>query len=294
MVDQAETLRQVFSPQRLLGRQDGGGARLLSITSGKGGVGKTTLAVNLGILLCRMGKRVLLLDGDLGLANVDVLLGLRPERTLYHVVEGKATLADILLEGPEGLSVLPGANGIPEMSDLNGDGSNNLLRDLTELDQVYDFVLVDTAAGIHRSTFAFALAADEVLLLTTPEPTAVTDAYAVVKLLFQNGRPRAVRLLMNMVRDRKEGERWTDRLLGVVEQFQGRPLESWGSLSHDSSVMQSIRTQTPFVLRTPSSKLSSQLREVALKLTEGSVDVELKRGWRAFLSRVLTGELKKS
>src|SRR5581483_2907151 len=183
MIDQASELRRLMQPARTTGRDVSSPTRtrVLAVASGKGGVGKTNLTVNIGIALARDGKRVVVLDGDLGLANVDVLLGLTPKWTLQHVVAGECELVDALCRAPGGIWVIPGGSGVDQLANLSVEGRRRLVDSLASLDGQADVLLVDLAAGVSEDVSTLLAAAPEVLVVTTPEPTAITDAYALVK-----------------------------------------------------------------------------------------------------------------
>ncbi|HEU4683499.1 MAG TPA: MinD/ParA family protein, partial [Nitrospira sp.] len=178
--------------------------QVISVTSGKGGVGKTNVVANLGLALAREGKRVVVLDADLGLGNLDVLLGLLPQRTIEQVLNGTSRLTDILLEGPDGIKILPAGSGLPQLTSLS-DAQILLLQDEIErLARSYDVLLIDTAAGITSNATFFASAAHEIIVVVSPEPTSLTDAYALVKVLSRRHRERRFKVLVNMVKHQRE------------------------------------------------------------------------------------------
>src|SRR6185369_6115684 len=173
--------------------------RVIAVTSGKGGVGKTNITVNLALALSRKGLKVLLMDADMGLANVDVLFGIIPKHTLVSVLNGQKTLKEIIVEGPEGVRIVAsGSGGVQELADLNESQRNKFLQALMELQHESDVILVDTGAGLHRNVLAFAIAAEEVLIVTTPEPTALMDAYGMMKVLHREKKDPVIRVLVNM------------------------------------------------------------------------------------------------
>ncbi|MCY0886026.1 MAG: P-loop NTPase, partial [Firmicutes bacterium] len=203
-------------------RQGGSsGARVLAITSGKGGVGKTTLAVNLALDLVLKGERVILLDADLGLANVNILLGIEPRHTLWDVVEGSRGLADIVEPGPYGLKLVPGASGLAALARLDPPTLDALVSGFRELDRACDWLIADTGAGIAPGVLAFALAADAVLVVTQPEPTALTDAYGLIKALWAEGYTGAVQLVVNRVRNERQGLEVAGRLKELARRALG-------------------------------------------------------------------------
>jgi flagellar biosynthesis protein FlhG len=265
MGDQADSLRQAagrhLAEQRAaLGRH---GCRVLAVTSGKGGVGKTNVAVNLSLALCEGGAKVLLLDGDLGLANVDLLLGLKPQRTLQHVFSRQATLNEVLLDGPLGLKILPGALGLPELANLGTLDIVRLLGLLRGLEREHDVLVIDTAAGISRLVTQFALAADDVIIVSMPEPTALVDAYGLMKALSGGEVQGGLHLLVNMVSRRGDEQQFYRSLASVAESYLGLGLNWLGTLYRDDEISTCVKRHQPFYLARPRSAASAELRRIA-------------------------------
>lgn len=276
MIDQAQQLRALMAdraaPTAPTATQSARKTRVMAVTSGKGGVGKTNLVVNLGLAWAQRGRRVVVLDGDLGLANVDVLLGLQPRYTLAHVLSGEKRLDEIVQIGAFGLGVIPGASGLAELADLAPDQRQRLLDELARLDGLADVVLVDTAAGIGAGVSQFLLASEEVLLVTTPEPTALTDAYALVKVLTAaGGRPR-IRLVVNLVRSTREGQEAVQRLLSVAHEFLRVTIEPFGTLPYDDCVSQAVRRQVPVLVAYPQSTLAGRVVALSQRLWQNEPD----------------------
>jgi flagellar biosynthesis protein FlhG len=262
--DQAENLRAAAGVA--LGRLSPSGphaCRVLAVTGGKGGVGKTNIAVNLSLALCEAGARVLLLDADLGLANADLLLGLNPRYTLQNVVHREVPLESIVVEGPLGLKLLPGGTGLPEMASLSTMEILRLLGAMRSLEAELDFLVIDTAAGIGHTVLRFALAADDVVLVCTPEPPAMLDAYGVIKALNGARCTSQLQLLVNMVRHRREALD-THRTLAVVAgRYMGLSLGLLGGVPLDDNIVQCIKQQVPFFLKLPQSHAARELRRIA-------------------------------
>ncbi|MDR7435779.1 MAG: MinD/ParA family protein [Armatimonadota bacterium] len=277
--DQADRLRAMTMGRR---------SKVISIGSGKGGVGKTNLAVNLAIALARRGAQVVLVDADLGLANVDVVLGLNPPYTLDHVVRGERTLREVLVGGPLEIQVLPGASGLPEMADLHPAKRRYLLQELEGLEESTDILLIDAAPGIGRQVLSFLLASDEVLIVTTPEPTAVTDAYALIKLLYRHPSCPEVRLVVNMARDLRDAQEVALKLGLVARHYLGRWVGMAGAVPLDPNLPLAVRRQVPLVLSHPSSPASRAIAELAEVLL-GSRPVK-GTGWAARLGAPLAQE----
>ena len=253
LIDQATTLRSLVQERRR--------ASVIAITSGKGGVGKSNVAVNLAIKLSAAGKRVVLLDADLGLANADVLCNIDLPCNLSHVIARKKELADVMVKAPGGFRLIGGASGLARMADLTDFDRQRIVDALAELEETADIILIDTGAGISPNVLSFTRAADHVLVLTTPEPTAITDAYAVIKvisrsggdghLLGHGGADRRISLLVNQARSPGEARVVHERIAKVARQFLGVSVLDAGYLYADEQVPFAVRKRTPFVLAAP-------------------------------------------
>lgn len=243
MSDQANSLRRLARKSPAL--------RTIAFTSGKGGVGKSSLVVNVGLVLARQGKRVVILDGDLGLANIDVLLGITPKRTLKDVIEGDLDLRDVMVTGPFGIGVIPASSGAEALANLDPGRRNRLLMKLATMDDLADVLLVDTAAGISATVLSLVLACQEVVVVTVPEPTAITDAYALLKVLSRRNPDHAVRLLVNMVETQAQAEEVYRGLQRVVQRFlPSRPLYA-GHVVWDPCVSKAVQEQKPLTIHYP-------------------------------------------
>jgi flagellar biosynthesis protein FlhG len=243
-------------------------ARVIAITSGKGGVGKSNTSVNLAIALAAQGKRVILMDADLGLANVEVLLGLSSLHNLEHVIEGEKTMAEILVRGPGGISVVPGSSGLAKIADLTHAGRQNLLGGLQDLQAQSDFIILDTMAGIGRNAVAFSLAADEVILITTPEHPAIVDAYAMLKTLYANQPDTVVRLVVNMVPNPALAQAVYTKMSGVAQRYLGKNISFLGYLARDSHVSQAVMQSKPFMIAYPHAPVSQCMNQIASRLLQ--------------------------
>ncbi|MBM3317809.1 MAG: MinD/ParA family protein [Candidatus Eisenbacteria bacterium] len=240
----------------------------IAIAGGKGGIGKTNLAANLAIGMSDLGRRVLLLDGDLSLANVDLLLGLAPRHTLHDVVTGRRRMEEIVLAGPAGVRILPAASGIEEMADLDEVRRERLLRSLARVTGDRDVLIIDTAPGIQAQNLRLARAADEILVVTTPEPPAFADAYATLKVLSAHALARPPRLVVTMARDRGEARRVSERIGRVARRFLGLDLELCGVIPRDAAVARAVRRQQPFVRAYPDSPAAEAIRDLARRLLD--------------------------
>lgn len=270
MSDQADKLRQLrlVPGARAADRPPRPRPRMhtIAIVSGKGGVGKSTIAANLALALARRQKRVLLLDGDLALANVDLLFGLVPKLNLGDVVFGQASIEDILITTPDGIQILPAASGVPELADLDDFRRESLLRELSHLEDRCDVLLLDTGSGLGRQTIHFARAADRVLVVTTPEPTAFSDAYATVKVLSRGRMLQPPALLVNMAESAREGRETARRIRVVAERFLALSPDYLGYIPIDPALPRSVRHQEPLLRMFPLAPAASALQQLAEKL----------------------------
>ncbi len=259
-------------------------ARVITVTSGKGGVGKSNLAVHLGIQLTRLGKRVVILDADFGLANVEVMLGIRPKYNLADLIYGNKTLQEIITKGPEDLMFISGGSGIQEMSNITKGQLDFLNRKLYELDEIADIIIIDTGAGITGSVLEFVIASEEVLLVITPEPTSITDAYALLKVL--NKKPEfdaeqtSIKMISNRINTQEEGRSLYNKMNLVVEKFLTVKLEYLGGIPQDANVSKAVMQQKPYSILYPNSPSAKAVSALAASLCNG---VTLnKQGHRGF------------
>jgi len=259
--DQASRLREMMRAGRT--------ARTIAVTSGKGGVGKSNVALNLGILLSAGGARVALVDADLGLANLDILCNVSPRANLSHVIAGGRKIADVVLELPSGVQLVPGASGLARLAHLSDFQRAQLLAELAGLEADNDLIIVDCAAGIGPDVLAFAAAADLVVVVTTPEPTAVADAYATVKALAQRRYGGRISVLVNMAAGRTEARQTSQRIASVARQFLATTVFDAGYVVADARVREAVKGREPFVLAWPNCPASQCLAVITRKLRAG-------------------------
>ena len=237
--------------------------RVLAVTSGKGGVGKSTVSINLALALAANGDRVTLLDADLGLANIDVMLGLKATRTLQHVISGECELNDVLLEGPGGIRIIPAASGVQHMAELTSAERSGLIHAFNSLEVASDWLVVDTAAGIAANALQFCEAAQEVLVVVCEDPASITDAYATIKVLNQRCGRRRFRILVNQVRADVDAEMIYKRLLTTTERFLDVMLDLAGSIPYDRSVSSAARRRLPLTITYPQSPAAKAFKKLA-------------------------------
>ena len=261
--------------------------RVIAITSGKGGVGKTNLSVNLGVALAQMGKRVALLDADMGLANVDILLGLSPEFNLSHVLAGEKTLSDIMLKGPAGLKVIPASSGIQQMSELSTVEQAGIIRAFSEIDQNLDVLIVDTAAGISSSVVNFARACQEIIVVVCDEPTSLTDAYAYIKLLNRDYGLSKFHIVTNMVQSIQQGQQLFTKLTKVTDKYLDVSLSYTGAVPFDEYLRKSVQKQRPVVDIFPRSKAAIAMKNLALKIDAWPIKIQAGGYLEFFVERII-------
>ena len=254
-------------------------ARVIAVTSGKGGVGKTNIAANLAICLAGLNKRVLLLDADISLANVDVVMNIRGKYDISHVINGHKSMTEIIQLGPNGVQVICGASGLDKLADLSDGEQRDLLGHLSKLQRETDTIIVDTAAGISRSVISFCLASDHVLVVTTPEATAMTDAYGMIKVLARKRYQGPISVVVNMARDIAEGKRTYQRIADVARKFLERDLYFAAVLPWDDRLCTAVRSRKPVVLAYPNAQISSSLAKLAARLSDVRRDGHVSGGF---------------
>jgi flagellar biosynthesis protein FlhG len=269
MLDQASELRGIANdPSRVVIHHNFSAHQpvAIAITSGKGGVGKTNVVANLAVSLSRMGKRVTILDADFGLANIDVLLGLTPKHNLKDFIYGSLDLEDILIQGPGGVRIIPASSGIEQMAELTPTQQRKLIRGVASLGAETDYLLIDTGAGISKNVINFLLASGLVIVVTTPEPTAIVDAYLIVKILSHREPGKRLAILVNNVSGPDEAQSTFRQVDIAARRFLSKPLELLGFVEKDKNVLEAVRQQGPIVNLYPQSVASKCIKVVARKL----------------------------
>ncbi|MCI9188252.1 MAG: MinD/ParA family protein [Lachnospiraceae bacterium] len=289
-MDQAEQLRILKAGQQ----QPRPLARVITVTSGKGGVGKSNTSINLAIQFRKMGKRVIILDADFGLANIEIMFGAVPKHNLCDLIYQGKRITDIITWGPMDVGFISGGSGIAGMSNLNRDYLNYIIQNLSQLDTIADIIIVDTGAGISDAVLEFLVASGEILLVTTPEPTSITDSYSLLKALYRHKRfdPEAtkVKLIANRVSKESEGKILYDKLNAVVERYLKVPILYVGCVPEDSQLSRSVMQQTPVSLHNPSARSTLAYERIAGRLLDKAEEErQPKRGMAAFFSHIIAG-----
>ncbi len=292
-MDQAEKLRRLVNKQ---GRPQTA-ARVITVTSGKGGVGKSSIAVNLAIQMRRMGKRVIIFDADFGLANIEVMLGVRPQYNLADLMFRGKNLTEIITEGPEGIGFISGGSGIQELTKMTKEQVMSLTGKLVELDAMADVIIVDTGAGIADNVLEFVTACNEVLLVATTEPTSITDAYALLKALNRRAgfsRERtSIKMISNRVSSEAEGKNLFEKMSIVVDKFLNIQPEFLGMIPQDDQMSKAVMLQKPITVAYPNSAAAKALETIAHKLCNEQ-EPETKKGITGLFSDLIRTRFKKA
>lgn len=260
--------------------------RIITVTSGKGGVGKTNTSVNMALAYARLGKKVVVMDADLGLANVNVILNIIPRWNLYHVIRKQKTMREILLETEYGISIVAGASGFSKIANLSDEDRLNFIKELSTLSNA-DIIIIDTSAGVSINVVDFIAAADDAVIITTPEPTAITDAYSIIKIIAAdiNNLNIGVKLVVNRVHSVAEGKKVADRLIGIAAQFLNIKVDYLGFIYEDPIVPHAVLKQMPFMVLDPRAKSSQCVTHIVSRLEK--TDIPEEGGLGGFMKKFL-------
>ena len=291
-MDQAEQLRNIIKannqPQRPL-------ARVITVTSGKGGVGKSNTAINLAIQFRKMGQRVIILDADFGLANIEIMFGAVPKHNLCDLIYQGKNIKEIITWGPMEVGFISGGSGIAGMSNLSRDYLNYIVQNLVQLDEMADTIIIDTGAGISDAVLEFLVASGEILLVTTPEPTSITDSYSLLKALNRHprysGETTSVKVIANKVESQNEGQALFNKLNAVVGRYLKLPISYLGSIPQDTQLSKAVMQQMPVSLKAPSAKSALAYEAIAARMMNKELNKGVaRRGMTAFFSHIVTGK----
>ena len=276
MEDQALELKKMMNKK----------TRIIAITSGKGGVGKSNLSVNMAIAYAQQGKKVMLIDGDLGMANVNILMNIVPQYNLMHVIQKQKTMQEIINETEFGIKFIAGANGFSKIANLTVEELDDFAKQFSMLGN-YDIIIIDTGAGIANNVLQFVSAADEVYVVTTPEPTAITDAYGIIKIITTEitDREMNIKLLVNRAHSAEEGKRISDRIINIVGQFLNKKVDYIGFVYDDPVVQASVIRQKPFIIVNPTSKPAQCIKHIVGRIEKN--DDGTSEGVSNFLKKFL-------
>ncbi len=292
-MDQAEQLRNIIklnpAPRPV--------ARIITVTSGKGGVGKSNTSINLACQFKKMGKRVIILDADFGLANIEIMFGTVPKHNLCDLIYQGKCITDIITWGPMDIGFISGGSGIAGLSNLSRDYLSYIIQNLAQLDAIADIIIIDTGAGISDAVLDFLVASGEILVVATPEPTSITDSYSLLKAL--NRHPRflkedsKIKVIANKVSGDAEGEDMYNKLNTVVNRYLKIPISYLGAIPQDSNLEKAVMQQKPVSIQSPNSKSALAYERMAYMLMDKEYDKSLvKRGMAAFFSHIVAGNKK--
>jgi len=264
MTDQAEQLREIMRSKNGTGKQK---TRIIAVASGKGGVGKTNLSINIALAYARLGKKVIVMDADLGLANVNVVLGIIPKYNLYHLIRKQKNLKEILLDTNYGIQIIAGASGFSKIANLSDEEREHFIEELSGLSEA-DVIVIDTSAGVSHNVLDFIAAADEALIVTTPEPTAITDAYGIIKIIATeiDNMNLGLKLIVNRVKSVTEGKKVSERVISIAGQFLNLKVDYLGYVYDDPVVSSSVLKQKPFMVVDPNSKAAICVKHIVGRL----------------------------
>lgn len=299
MEDQAEQLREIMkrkkdgpvksSPSAKQNQKMPDKARIITVTSGKGGVGKTNLSVNMALAFARLGKKVTVMDADLGLANVNVMLNMIPKYNLYHVMKKQKTIREILVETEYGISIVAGASGFSQIANMGEDDRKDFISELETLSNA-DIIIIDTSAGVSSNVLDFIAAADDAVIITTPEPTAITDAYGIIKIIATeyDSLNVALKLVVNRARGAAQAKGVADRMINIAGQFLNLKLEYLGFIYDDQAVQHAVLRQKPFLVVDPKCKASICVQHIVDRMDRNKTGDS--RGFGGMLKRLFNNE----
>ena len=288
-MDQAEQLRNIIKAKQQSSKKSA--ARVVTVTSGKGGVGKSNTAINLAIQFKKEGEKVVILDADFGLANIEIMFGTMPKYNLGDLIYQGKTIAEIITKGPNDIGFISGGSGISGLANLDKDSLNYIIKNLTALDRVADVIVIDTGAGISDTVMDFLVASGEILLVTTPEPTSITDSYSLLKALYTHpdfmAEETQIRMIANRVVKEEDGEVLYQKLNSVVSRYLDVPLSYLGAVPQDMQLYDAVMQQMPVSIRNPKAKSALAYEKIAKE------DYIVKRGITAFFSHIVSGKRDK-
>ncbi|MDR2768803.1 MAG: MinD/ParA family protein [Treponema sp.] len=294
MEDQAERLREMMrkkntSYEKPVKAKEGKKTRIITITSGKGGVGKTNVSVNLALAYARTGKKVVVMDADLGLANVNVMLNMIPKFNLYHVIRKQKTMKEIMVETEYGISIVAGASGFSKIANLTESERQYFIAELETLSAA-DIIIIDTSAGVSSNVLDFVAAADDTMIITTPEPTAITDAYGIIKIIATeiNSLNMGLKLVVNRVKNAAEARKVAERMISITGQFLNLKVEYLGFIFDDSAVSQAVLRQRPFMVVDPKCKASQCVQHIVGRMEK--TEMRDNGGFGTMLKRMFKGD----
>jgi flagellar biosynthesis protein FlhG len=288
MTDQAEKLREIMRSRTVKGEGSPNRTRIIAVSSGKGGVGKTNIAINMALAYAQLGKKVVVMDADLGLANVNVVLGIIPKYNLYHLIRKQKKMKEIIQETSYGIQIVAGASGFSKIANLTEDERNSFIGELSELSAA-DVLIIDTGAGVSNNVLSFIAAADDAIIVTTPEPTAITDAYGIIKIIATeiDNLNLGLKLIVNRVHSVTEGKKVAQRVINIAGQFLNLKVDYLGFVYDDDLVHNAVVKQKPFLMMDSKGKASMCIRYIVGRLE--NVEYRNGSGVTRFLRKLFSG-----
>lgn len=298
MGDQADGLRllmkEIHKNNETSGTQDvSRKTRIIAVTSGKGGVGKTNVAANMGIAYAQMGKKVIVIDADLGLANINVIMNIIPQYNLYHVIKKQKTMSEIIIDTDYGIKVIMGASGFSKIANMGETEREEFIKEMYTLSNA-DIIIIDTSAGVSKNVLSFVAAADEVVIVTTSEPTAITDAYGIIKVIATevDNMNLSLKLIINRVDSAADGKRIADRMIKIAAQFLNLKIEYLGFIYNDPGVAKAVLKQKPFLIMEPNGKASICLKHIVSRLEK--IEISEEGGLGGFIKKLFSRNREQS
>lgn len=287
-MDQAKELRNLINNTKELNFKNTLNSRVITVSSGKGGVGKSSFSVNLAIYLASLKKRVLIIDADFGLANIEVLLGVRPKYNFYHMIKGEKNISEIIVDTDYGIKLISGGNGLKELSNINNTEIKYFIEQFEYLDKIADIIIVDTGAGISPNVTNFLMASDENIIVTTPEPTSFTDAYTLIKIIKEKNKDiNKIGIVINKADDKYEADRIFTKISHVCNKFLGIDIENMGYIASDLALIKAIKQQKPAIAIFPDSDFSKAIKRIGNRLlNEEEISIDNK-GIKGFMQKVM-------
>jgi len=277
MIDQAQNLRQMMKKRKK--------TKVITVTSGKGGVGKSSFSLNLAIELTRRGKKVLLIDSDFGFSNIDIMLGVSTKYSLIDVINGKKDVMEIIEHGIDGVQFISGGSGVYDLVQMDGLQLNRLINSFKRLDDIADIIIFDTGSGVSDNILKMIYASHETILVTTPEPTSITDAYALVKIACRNKSKPIIRLVLNKAQNKKEADAAMNGFAKVVYNYMDLHVDKLGHILRDGNMSNSVKIQQPLMVSFPKSNAASNIKEIVNKYLDGSEDKSTYQGIANFFDK---------
>lgn len=295
MIDQADKLRKIMQSRDIDNESDPislSKAKVIAVSSGKGGVGKTNFAINFAISLRRLGYEVAIIDADIGLSNIEILAGVNINNTISDIIFSDKNIFDIMADGPEGIKIISGGSGLKELKLLKDDNFPKLILEIEKLQSTIDYIIIDTGAGISKSVIDFIMTSNEVIIISTPDPTSLMDSYTLIKSIIYTGFVGKINIVSNLVNNRNEGKEIFDRLYNATNNFLRTQISYLGYIEKDELVNHAVRNQIPFIVSHPNSPISKKINVMAMNyLGNGSLVIENER--TSFAKKILDIFLKR-